>query len=95
MPPANGRIESYCTQDVLLTLEFGVRHGYLIYQHRQGALVRIPVDWRQAFLIFPNKPLPVFFPILTLPKSRVWFFALVGVDLSFIKSGRFFMIEIS
>jgi DEAD/DEAH box helicase domain-containing protein len=44
-------LTSYCTQDVLLTqrlFEFGVRHGYLIYQHRQGALVRVPVDWRQA-----------------------------------------------
>ena len=43
-------LESYCRQDVLLThrlFEFGVRHGYLIYQHRQGALVRVPVDWRE------------------------------------------------
>jgi DEAD/DEAH box helicase domain-containing protein len=43
-------LTSYCTQDVLLThrlFEFGVRHGYLIYQHRQGALVRVPVDWRE------------------------------------------------
>jgi DEAD/DEAH box helicase domain-containing protein len=43
-------LESYCRQDVLLThrlFEFGVRHGYLVYQHRQGALVRVPVDWRE------------------------------------------------
>jgi DEAD/DEAH box helicase domain-containing protein len=43
-------LDSYCRQDVALThrlFEFGVRHGYLIYQHRQGALVRLPVDWRQ------------------------------------------------
>jgi DEAD/DEAH box helicase domain-containing protein len=43
-------LESYCRQDVLLThrlFEFGVRHGYLIYQHRQGALVRMPVDWQE------------------------------------------------
>jgi len=43
-------LESYCRQDVLLThrlFEFGVRHGYLVYQHRQGALVRLPVDWRE------------------------------------------------
>jgi DEAD/DEAH box helicase domain-containing protein len=36
-------LESYCRQDVLLThrlFEYGVRHGYLVYQHRQGALVR-------------------------------------------------------
>ena len=43
-------LESYCRQDVLLThrlFAFGVRHGYLLYQHRQGALVRLPVDWRE------------------------------------------------
>jgi len=43
-------LESYCRQDVSLThrlFEFGVRHGFLVYQHRQGALVRAPVDWRE------------------------------------------------
>ena len=43
-------LESYCRQDVSLThrlFEFGVLNGYLIYQHRQGALVRLPVDWRE------------------------------------------------
>jgi DEAD/DEAH box helicase domain-containing protein len=43
-------LESYCRQDVLLThrlFAYGVRHGYLVYQHRQGALVRVPVDWRE------------------------------------------------
>jgi DEAD/DEAH box helicase domain-containing protein len=43
-------LESYCRQDVLLTrrlFEYGVRHGHLIYEHRQGALVRLPVDWRE------------------------------------------------
>ncbi len=43
-------LESYCRQDVLLThrlFEFGACHGYLLYQHRQGALVRVPVDWRE------------------------------------------------
>ncbi len=43
-------LESYCRQDVLLTrrlFEFGVREGYLLYQHRQGSLVRVPVDWRE------------------------------------------------
>ena len=42
---------AYCQQDVQLTrrlFEFGVRQGHLIYQHRQGALVRIPVDWTEA-----------------------------------------------
>jgi DEAD/DEAH box helicase domain-containing protein len=41
-------LESYCRQDVLLTqglFEFGAREGYLIYQHRRGALVRLPVNW--------------------------------------------------
>ncbi|MEW6660571.1 MAG: DEAD/DEAH box helicase [Thermodesulfobacteriota bacterium] len=44
-------LESYCRQDVLLTqrlFAFGVENGYLLYQHRQGALVRIPVDWGEA-----------------------------------------------
>ncbi len=43
-------LESYCRQDVLLThrlFAFGVENGYLLYQHRQGALVRMPVDWRE------------------------------------------------
>jgi DEAD/DEAH box helicase domain-containing protein len=43
-------LESYCRQDVLLTrrlFTFGVEKGYLLYQHRQGALVRVPVDWRE------------------------------------------------
>jgi hypothetical protein len=25
--------------------QFGAQHGYLIYQHRQGALVRLSLDW--------------------------------------------------
>ncbi|MBW1952665.1 MAG: DEAD/DEAH box helicase [Deltaproteobacteria bacterium] len=47
---------AYCQQDVRLTralFEFGVRHGHLIYQHRQGALVRFPVDWTKA-RFFPS-----------------------------------------
>ncbi|MDP3181892.1 MAG: DEAD/DEAH box helicase [Desulfobaccales bacterium] len=43
-------LESYCRQDVALThrlFEFGAHHGYLLYHHRQGALVRMPVDWRE------------------------------------------------
>jgi DEAD/DEAH box helicase domain-containing protein len=43
-------LASYCRQDVKLThrlFEFGVLNGYLLYQHRQGALVRLPVDWRE------------------------------------------------
>jgi DEAD/DEAH box helicase domain-containing protein len=43
-------LESYCRQDVLLTqrlFAFGVEKGYLLYQHRQDALVKVPVDWRE------------------------------------------------
>ena len=43
-------LDSYCRQDVALThrlFQYGAQHGYLIYQHRQGALVRLPVDWRE------------------------------------------------
>jgi DEAD/DEAH box helicase domain-containing protein len=56
----NGRweeLESYCRQDVLLTkslFEFGANQGYLIYQHRQGGLVRVPVTWEEA-RFFPGK----------------------------------------
>ena len=50
---AEGRweeLEFYCRQDVALThrlFEYGARHGHLIYRHRQGGLVRLPVDWRE------------------------------------------------
>ena len=43
-------LDSYCRQDVALTrrlFEYGVQHGHLIYQHRQGPLVQLPVDWRE------------------------------------------------
>ncbi len=43
-------LESYCRRDVHLThrlFEFGAHQGYLLYQHRQGSLVRLPVDWRE------------------------------------------------
>lgn len=46
-------LESYCRQDVYLTrrlFEFGAEKGYLLYQHRQGALVRVVVDWREERL---------------------------------------------
>jgi len=50
----NGRweeLESYCRQDVLLTknlFEYGAHHGYLLYQHRRGGLVRVPVRWDET-----------------------------------------------
>ncbi|WP_449244704.1 DEAD/DEAH box helicase [Desulfobacca acetoxidans] len=46
-----GRLEelvAYCRRDVELTarlFEFGAHRGYLLYQHRQGALVQAPVNW--------------------------------------------------
>lgn len=43
-------LEAYCCQDALLTrrlFEFGAQQGYLIYQHRQGPLVRVPVAWHE------------------------------------------------
>ncbi len=46
-------LESYCRQDVLLTFrlfEYGAQQGYLLYQHRQGDRVRVPVDWREEKL---------------------------------------------
>jgi DEAD/DEAH box helicase domain-containing protein len=56
----NGRwdeLESYCRQDVLLTrslFEFGAQEGYLLYQHRRGELVRVPVSWDED-RFFPEK----------------------------------------
>ncbi|MGQ9687944.1 MAG: DEAD/DEAH box helicase [Desulfobaccales bacterium] len=50
----NGRwqeLEDYCRQDVLLTkelFEFGAQQGYLLYQHRRGGLVRVPVNWEEG-----------------------------------------------
>lgn len=49
-------LESYCRQDVVLTrrlFEFGAGQGYLIYQHRQGPLVRVPVEWHER-RFFPD-----------------------------------------
>jgi DEAD/DEAH box helicase domain-containing protein len=46
-----GRLEEltdYCRRDVELTarlFEFGIHQGHLIYKHRQGALVQVPVEW--------------------------------------------------
>jgi DEAD/DEAH box helicase domain-containing protein len=43
-------LDSYCRQDVALTrrlFEYGAQHGHLLYRHRQGPLVRLPVDWRE------------------------------------------------
>ncbi len=52
-----GRLEelvAYCRKDVELTTRLfahGFREGYLLYTHRQGALVRVPVDWTPARLL--------------------------------------------
>jgi DEAD/DEAH box helicase domain-containing protein len=51
-----GRLEEltdYCRRDVELTaklFEFGSQRGHLIYKHRQGALVQVPVVWTAARL---------------------------------------------
>jgi DEAD/DEAH box helicase domain-containing protein len=51
-----GRLEEltdYCRRDVELTarlFEFGLHRGHLIYKHRQGALVQVPVEWTAARL---------------------------------------------
>jgi len=49
---------SYCREDVRLTRQlftYGVNRGYLLYQHRQGAVVRVPVDWSSARLFNQEK----------------------------------------
>ncbi len=43
-------LEDYCRQDVLLTrslFEFGAKEGYLLYRHRQGTVVKVPVAWQE------------------------------------------------
>jgi DEAD/DEAH box helicase domain-containing protein len=55
-----GRLEEltdYCRKDVELTarlFEFGLHRGHLIYKHRQGALVQVPVDWRAERFFKPG-----------------------------------------
>ncbi len=42
------KVIDYCGQDVILTgrlFEFGLRNGYLLYEHREAGLVRLKVDW--------------------------------------------------
>jgi DEAD/DEAH box helicase domain-containing protein len=52
----DGRLQEltdYCRRDVELTarlFEFGSHRGHLIYKHRQGALVQVPVEWTEARL---------------------------------------------
>jgi DEAD/DEAH box helicase domain-containing protein len=49
-------LEAYCRQDVVLTrrlFEFGAEQGYLVYQHRQGTAVRVPVAWEEQ-RFFPD-----------------------------------------
>jgi DEAD/DEAH box helicase domain-containing protein len=44
-------LEEYCRQDVLLTkslFEYGALQGYLLYQHRRGGHVRVPVSWEET-----------------------------------------------
>ena len=48
-------LTEYCRRDVELTarlFEYGACQGHLLYQPRQGAVVRLPVDWTEARL-FP------------------------------------------
>jgi DEAD/DEAH box helicase domain-containing protein len=43
-----GQLLEYCQQDVALTRdlwEFGRKYGYLLYEDRQGKLMRVAVDW--------------------------------------------------
>ncbi len=42
------KLKKYCRSDVELTKElygFGKSHGYLLFQSKQGQLMRAPVDW--------------------------------------------------
>ncbi len=47
-------LTAYCQRDVELTARLfahGLRQGYLLYSHRKGALVQVPVDWSPARLL--------------------------------------------
>jgi DEAD/DEAH box helicase domain-containing protein len=42
------KVIDYCGKDVILTgrlFEFGLRKGYLLYEHREAGMVRLKVDW--------------------------------------------------
>ncbi len=42
------KVIDYCGKDVILTgrlFEFGLRNGYLLYEHREAGIVRLKVDW--------------------------------------------------
>lgn len=42
-------LEKYCREDVRITRDlyrFGLEKGYLLYKRKNGAVARIPVDWR-------------------------------------------------
>jgi DEAD/DEAH box helicase domain-containing protein len=41
-------LTQYCQKDVEIThrlFEFGCQNGYLLYETREGQVVRLPVDW--------------------------------------------------
>ena len=42
------KLTSYCKKDVELTLElfrYGQEHGHLLYKRKDGAVLKVPVDW--------------------------------------------------
>ena len=42
------KIIEYCKKDVIITRDlflFGKKRGYLLFKNKEGALVRLPVDW--------------------------------------------------
>ena len=43
-----GKVVEYCRKDVEITRELfllGARQGYLLFRNREGARLRVPVDW--------------------------------------------------
>ncbi len=45
---------SYCKDDVVITkelFEFGLNQGHLLYQTREGPVVRLPVDWNLSTIL--------------------------------------------
>ncbi len=47
-------LEDYCRQDVRVTRDlfrYGVDHGHLLYERRDGTPVPVPVEWNVAHLV--------------------------------------------
>jgi DEAD/DEAH box helicase domain-containing protein len=52
------KVIEYCKKDVAITrelFEFGRQHGYILFEHRSGQTVRMPVTWDLEKIIIEQK----------------------------------------